>query len=133
MPSSRPASAVCCRKIGSRNSATEKGDVEGQRKRGRIASLLVGQLDEESRLVYVGSVSASVRVARGLETVLPSLLQDKSGLVRRRSHKIDRTARWVAPLLVATVRPTACCGSRCSAAFGLLIELVGLRFQPPSH
>jgi bifunctional non-homologous end joining protein LigD len=69
-----------------------------------IGSLLVGSLDAESRLVYVGSVSAGVRVAQGLEAVLPLLMQDKSRLVRRRGHKIDRATRWVAPHLIATVR-----------------------------
>jgi bifunctional non-homologous end joining protein LigD len=69
-----------------------------------IASLLVGQLDDESRLVYVGSVSAGVRAARGLDAVLPAMTQERSGLLRRRSHKIDRATRWVAPLLIATVR-----------------------------
>jgi bifunctional non-homologous end joining protein LigD len=70
-----------------------------------VGSLLVGQFDEQSRLLYVGSVSAGVRaVPRDLPAVLQALAQESRSFVRQRGQKIDRASRWVEPRLIASVK-----------------------------
>ena len=72
--------------------------------RAGVASLLVGQFDDESRLIFAGAVGTAVKAApRDLPAVLHAIAQKEQVFARTR-QKMDRTSRWVEPRLVASVR-----------------------------
>lgn len=76
------------------------------RRQGMIGSVLLGALDEQGRLVYIGHVGTgfSQQALREVEAELALLARNTSPLGVPAPRECQRDARWVEPVLVCDVQ-----------------------------